>query len=193
LSVAPRFDPDELVQACISAAAEEAAVLAVREVLEAQLADGAAVRDVLQPGDGGLTLLHNTDDLTVLHAVWPAGMTLFPHNHAMWAVIGVYEGREDNTYFRRAPDDRRRLVDAGGTALEAGDVLLLGDDAIHSVHNPLDRFTAAIHVYGGDFVRRARSQWGPGERVERPYSYDFVLQEFAAARERAGRAGGGGH
>jgi predicted metal-dependent enzyme (double-stranded beta helix superfamily) len=185
--VARRFDADELVQACITAAAEASPVLAVREVLEAQLADRAAVRDVLQPGEGGLTLLHNTDDLTVLHAVWPPGMTLLPHNHAMWAVIAVYEGREDNAYFRRVPDDRSRLVDSGGTALEAGDVLLLGDDAIHSVHNPLSRVTAAIHVYGGDFVRKPRSQWGPGERVEQPYSYDFVLREFAAARERARR------
>jgi predicted metal-dependent enzyme (double-stranded beta helix superfamily) len=188
--VAPRFDPEALVQACIDAADESSPILAVREVLESQLADRTAVLDVLRPGDGGLTLLHNTGDLTVLHAVWPSGMTLFPHNHAMWAVIGVYEGREDNAYFRRAPDDRRRLVDSGGTVLEAGDVLLLGDDAIHSVHNPLDRVTAAIHVYGGDFVRKPRSQWGPGERVEQPYNYDFVLQEFAAARERARRTAG---
>ena len=47
--------------------------------------------------------------------------------------------------------------------------------------------TAAIHVYGGDFVREPRSQWGPGERVERPYDHDFVNREFADG-ERASRA-----
>ena len=187
--MASTFDADELVRGCIEAAAETSPVLAIREVLERELADRPAVRDALRPGEGGLQLLHNTDELTVLHAVWPPGMTLLPHNHEMWAVIGVYEGREDNSYFRRAPEDRQHLVDSGGTALEAGDVLLLGDDAIHSVHNPLDRVTAAIHVYGGDFVRKPRSQWGPGERVEQPYDFDFVLQEFAAARARARERG----
>jgi hypothetical protein len=54
------------------------------------------------------------------------------------------------------------------------------------VHNSLDRVTGAIHVYGGDFFRQPRSQWGPGERVEQPYNHDFVLREFAAANARAG-------
>jgi predicted metal-dependent enzyme (double-stranded beta helix superfamily) len=28
------------------------------------------------------------------------GMTLGPHDHCMWAAIGVYTGGEDNTFFR---------------------------------------------------------------------------------------------
>ena len=34
-------------------------------------------------------------------------MTIMPHNHEMWAVIGIYTGREDNMFWRRvegAPD-----------------------------------------------------------------------------------------
>ena len=52
---------------------------------------------------------------------------------------------------------------------------------IHSVSNPLDRLTAAIHVYGGDFVNQPRSQWGPGAREERPYDMDLAREEFAKA------------
>ena len=40
-----------------------------------------------------------------------------------------------------------------------GDVALLGDDVIHSVTNPLTTCTAAIHVYGGNFFTRERSDW----------------------------------
>ena len=29
-------------------------------------------------------------------------MTIMPHNHQMWAVIGVYTGREDNIFWRSA-------------------------------------------------------------------------------------------
>jgi predicted metal-dependent enzyme (double-stranded beta helix superfamily) len=89
-------------------------------------------------------------------------------------------------FFRRVPDERGHIEESGGKELETGEVLLLGDDAIHRVHNSLDRVTAAIHVYGGDFFRQPRSQWGPGERVERPYDHNFVVREFDAANARAG-------
>jgi len=180
------FAVDTLVEALVEARAEPDAVLATREVLARAVADSAGVGDVLQPRAGGLTALHNTDELTVLNVVWAPGMLLLPHDHRMWAAIAVYTGTEDNVFFRRAPDDRLHLQESGGKQLQTGEVLLLGDDAIHSVHNSLDRVTGAIHVYGGDFFRQPRSQWGPGERVEQPYNHDFVVREFAAANARAG-------
>jgi predicted metal-dependent enzyme (double-stranded beta helix superfamily) len=51
------------------------------------------------------------------------------------------------------------VVATGGKELHAGDVALLGDDVVHSVTNPLGAFTGAIHVYGGNFFTRARSDW----------------------------------
>jgi predicted metal-dependent enzyme (double-stranded beta helix superfamily) len=105
-------------------------------------------------------------------------MVLYPHNHDMWAVIGIYAGQEDNTFFRR---DGTRLIESGGKRLETTDVAVLGDDTIHQVANPARRLTAAIHVYGGDFVNQPRSQWGPGERIERPYDFDELKTQFAEA------------
>jgi predicted metal-dependent enzyme (double-stranded beta helix superfamily) len=103
----------------------------------------------------------------------------------MWAAIAIYTGREENMFFRRDPEDRTRIIATNDRTLDPGQVVVLGDDAIHSVHNPLDRLTGAIHVYGGDFVREPRSQWGPGEPVEQPYDLDFVMQTFADANTRA--------
>ena len=60
---------------------------------------------------------------------------------------------------------------------------MLGDDTIHSVANPGGQLTGAIHVYGGDFVHRPRSQWGPGPEEERPYDIDDAHRQFAAANE----------
>ena len=31
-----------------------------------------------------------------------SGMALNPHEHRMWAVIGMYGGQEDNAFYRRA-------------------------------------------------------------------------------------------
>ena len=97
------FDVDDLVQACIGAAGETEPRQAVRDVLAPVVAQPTAVTDAFSPTRGGLDLLYNTDELTVINAVWAPGMTLLPHNHDMWAVIAIYTGREDNTFFRRNP------------------------------------------------------------------------------------------
>jgi uncharacterized protein YjbI with pentapeptide repeats len=46
--------------------------------------------------------LYHASDLTILNVVWAPRMTIMPHNHQMWAVIGIYTGREDNIFWRRA-------------------------------------------------------------------------------------------
>lgn len=175
------FDLDEFVSECQQANAESEPRRAIREVLDRALVDASSIGDALKPGEGGITLLHHADDLTVLHAVWAPGMRLYPHNHEMWAAIGIYAGQEDNAFYRRRAPGDRFLTESGGKQLRTGDTVLLGDDTIHAVTNPLRSLTAAIHIYGGDFVNQPRSQWGPGPEEERPYDYDLVRQQFADA------------
>jgi predicted metal-dependent enzyme (double-stranded beta helix superfamily) len=183
------FDIDEFIGECRAAVAEPEPRRAVRETLERAVSDPAAVGDALAPTEGGLTLLHHAPDLTVLHVVWAPGMRLFPHDHRMWAAIGIYAGQEDNEFFRRAGADRRGLASSGGRELVEREVILLGDDTIHAVTNPLRRLTGAIHVYAGDFVNQPRSQWGPGPVEERPYDMDVARRQFAEAND-AWRAAG---
>jgi predicted metal-dependent enzyme (double-stranded beta helix superfamily) len=120
-------------------------------------------------------------------------MRIYPHDHRMWAVIGIYAGQEDNAFYRRSRLDPRALDESGGKQLAVGDVLVLGDDAIHAVTNPRASLTGAIHVYGGDFVNEPRSQWGPGPVEERPYDIDEARRQFVDANsawhaaERANR------
>lgn len=174
------FDIDVFVADCRAAVAEPQPRLAIREVVERAVSDAAAVADALRPATGGITALRHEPDLTVLHVVWSPHMTLFPHDHRMWAVIGIYSGQEDNAYFRRSAPGARTLVESGGTRLVDGDVLLLGDDVIHSVTNPRPALTGALHVYGGDFFGTPRSQWGPGPLEERPWDIDEARRQFDA-------------
>lgn len=182
------FDIDRFVGDCRTALGEAQPHSAVREVLDRAVSAPGQVAAALSPREGGFTLLHHAPDLTVLHVVWAPGMRIFPHDHRMWAAIGIYAGQEDNEFFRRAGPDRT-LTPSGGKELAVGDVVLLGDDTIHAVSNPLSQLTAAIHVYGGDFVNEPRSQWGPGDLLERPYDIDEAREQFAAAN-RAWRADG---
>ena len=108
-----------------------------------------------------------SDDLTIMNVVWGPHMYLAPHDHRMWACIGIYGGREDNQLYRR---DRESIVSAGGCSLNAGESLTLGEQAVHSVHNPLDRLTGSIHVYGGPFLTEPRSEWDIETMTERPSS-----------------------
>ena len=53
------------------------------------------IAEALRPEQAGITLLHQADDLTVLNVVWAPRMSIYPHDHRMWAIIGIYGGRED--------------------------------------------------------------------------------------------------
>ena len=169
------FDTDTLIADCQAAADDTEPRLAIVEVLRRTMADGSAVADVLQPSEGGITLLHHAPDLTVLHVVWAPGMTLFPHDHRMWASIGIYTGGEDNEFFRRGGPG---LVSSGGRSLHVGDTVLLGSDVIHAVTNPTREHAGAIHIYGGDLFGAVRSEWDPETFDEQPYDVPAAIQYF---------------
>jgi predicted metal-dependent enzyme (double-stranded beta helix superfamily) len=181
------FDTDTLIEDCRGALREHDPQRSVREILLRSLESPAPVQEALGRSEGGITVLYNAPDLTVLNVIWAPKMNLLPHDHRMWAVIGIYGGAEDNTLFRRGTE---RIQRAGGRLLTDGDVLALGVDAIHSVANPERRVTGAIHVYGGDFVNQPRSQWDPDTLVEQPYDYGQILKAFAAANEEWARQSG---
>ena len=137
---------DHFIADCRAALAERSPELAIREILERVVANPFDVEAALgTPRQAQITPLHHDRDLTILNIVWTPGMAVYPHDHRMWALIGLYGGREDNTFYRRSPEG---LQVAGGKQLETGDATLLGPAIIHAVQNPLRIFTGAIHIYG---------------------------------------------
>lgn len=54
-------------------------------------------------------------------------------------------------------------------------------DAIHAVTNPRSIYTAAIHVYGGDYFGTARSQWDPDTLQEAPFDVGNVQRVMTRA------------
>ena len=177
------FEVQEFVASCQAALKEHSPELAVKELMERVISLPSEVETALgTPTQGGITTLFRSDELTVLSIAWPPGMALYPHNHNLWAVIGLYGGQEDNTFFRRNPEDTS-LIRAGFKELQAEDAIVLGKDVIHAVHNPRSVFTGAIHVYGGDFFAQPRSEWDSEQSPERPYSVERAMQAFAEANE----------
>jgi predicted metal-dependent enzyme (double-stranded beta helix superfamily) len=110
-------------------------------------------------------------------------MAMKPHNHRMWSVVGLISGREDNVFWRRTPHG---IEAAGARSLGAGEVATLGVDIIHSVTNPIGKFTRAIHVYGGDFFAPTspRSQWDHETLVESAWDLDEARRAFDEGEAR---------
>jgi predicted metal-dependent enzyme (double-stranded beta helix superfamily) len=176
------FKKDHFIQDCTNAVAEGQE--AIREVVAKAVSDNAAVMTELgEPQHAGITPIHRSHTLTIINFVWAPCMSLMPHNHQMFSVVGIYSGREDNVFWRRT---ETTLEAAGAKSLGVGDVATLGRDIIHSVLNPIGKMTCAIHVYGGDFFApdEPRSEWDHETLIERPWNIEKVKSLFLEAEAR---------
>jgi len=154
------FDLDRFVADCLAAYQQEKSQKAVCEVLARAMADPNSVLKALgEPRRPEIRALYQSKELTITNLVWAPKMSVPPHDHTMWANIGLYTGREDNIFWRRTPGDPNAIEAAGARSLAASEATPLGANIIHSVLNPTNQLTAAIHIYGGDFFTAERSEW----------------------------------
>ena len=176
------FELERFIEACRSARAESECRKAVREVVAKAVSEPSSVFAALgEPREAGFENLYQGPDLTIINFTWAPLMTLMPHNHNMWAVIGLYAGREDNIFWRRTPG---AIEAAGAQSLTCGTAVALGRDVIHSVTNPIGKMTSALHVYGGDFFAPGRSEWDPETLEEHAFDFDKSRRLFREANRR---------
>ena len=128
----------------------------------------AVVEPPLVADPGRLQILHDEPGLTVVHVGVAPGFVSPPHEHRTWAVIGVYGGQEDNTFYRLV-GDTRAIEEAGGRTLHDHEVMMLGENVIHRIANPRGDTLSALHVYGKNIFKIERSAWDPQTGVERPF------------------------
>jgi predicted metal-dependent enzyme (double-stranded beta helix superfamily) len=176
------LDVREFVAECRSCLEQTEPRLAVSELLERTVDPTSQCAEALPATRAELTTLHHSPELTILNVVWAPGMSIWPHDHSMWAAIAIYTGQEDNTFFRRVDGS---LEPRRTRELSTTDVVLLGDDVIHAVHNPLGECTGSIHVYGGDFFNRDVSQWEP-DTLQKAGDVGPPWRVFEEANERLG-------
>ena len=180
------FDVARFIADCEAAMTAGRGRAAVHELLSAAVSDPAGIVAAFgTPRRALVRHLHRSPRLTILHIVWPPNYTQAPHNHLLWAEVGVYSGREDNIFWRRCSANSTWPIEAAGAAsVCAGSAISLDPDAIHSVINPLDIVTAGLHVYGGDLSPAApRSMWDGKTLVEAPLDHardDLAFDQYNA-------------
>jgi predicted metal-dependent enzyme (double-stranded beta helix superfamily) len=177
------MDLERFISDCRAAHGADRSHKAVREVVARAVSEPNSVLKWLgAPKRGEVQKLYHSPELTILNVVWAPYMTIYPHNHRMWAVIGVYTGREDNIFWRNKGG---KVEAAGAQALGERDAVPLGPDIIHSVTNPIPRLTGALHVYGGDFFAVERSEWDPETLLEGRYDAQKTMRHFEQANARS--------
>jgi predicted metal-dependent enzyme (double-stranded beta helix superfamily) len=183
------FDAAVFVSDVQSAVASSDSINAVQEVVAAAIVDGAAIDAALgtELKPEHETLL-SSDRLTIQRIIWLPGFGGRPHEHRMWAVVGVYAGEELNRLYERRSDGLR---ESGTRAVTERDVFVLDADAIHSVENPDRNWTAGLHVYGGDIVNTERSAWAPDGRevpfAENAAAFRATFQPMRELAQEHGR------
>ena len=176
------FDVDRFVDDVKRARMDSNSQTAIEDVLNRAVSRPNAVLVGLgEPTEAGIHEIYHDEDVTILNVIWAPLMVLLPHNHNMWASIGIYTGRENNVIWERRGD----VIEAtGAAALSEKEVFGLPNDVIHSVTNPIGRLTGAIHSYGGDFFAPGRSEWDAESLRERPFDLAAAREEFTKASER---------
>lgn len=154
----------------------------VKELLLEAMSDAEGLKQALIAAAGEKTLgeglgsdnaFFRSPDLTLLKATLPPRFKNPPHNHRMWAVVGIYDGQELNVFYRRTENG---VEEISRKLLAAPEVLVIGPDVIHAIENPLDRPSFGLHVYGGDFVHAPRSMWNPFTLAEERYDFQEMLR-----------------
>lgn len=176
------FDLAVFVDECQIGAEAADPAAAVCELVSDVICDGPSIDAALGTDfDPILDTLFVADHLTIQRIRWSPGMRSGRHEHRMWAVVGVYDGCEVNRLYERTPNG---LAERERRDVQKHDVLILDEDVIHSVENPLRAWTSAIHVYGGDILNAERSAWLPDDsEVPFPDSRAEMVPMFVAMRE----------
>lgn len=113
--------------------------------------------------------LYEDDELTILVLETFPGVVQPPHDHRMTAIIGVFDGIEDQRFFASGDDGPQSTP---GKSLVAGDTVVLGPKSIHAISSPEGQMARAIHVYMGRIYGGTRTLFHPDTLKPEPFELD---------------------
>ncbi|MEH1820938.1 MAG: cysteine dioxygenase family protein [Nostoc sp.] len=120
-------------------------------------------------GGIGQWLLYRAKDrsLSVFSLVIPPGSTTPVHDHLAWGLIGLYQGNQEETVYRRVDsgdaEGHAQLQVTEVRSLQPGDIyrLLPPDGDIHAVKTTSESASVSIHILGNDTGCILRHQFIP--------------------------------
>jgi predicted metal-dependent enzyme (double-stranded beta helix superfamily) len=150
-------------------AREQAVVAEVKVALEGLLADDSFALDpsvtvahperyVMYP-----LFVHPDGLFSVAAAVWNVGQQTPVHGHETWGVVGIYDGVEHETSYRKPaiPDVPLMALDSASWTPGQVTICCTTDDDVHHVACEGDKPCIGIHVYGADIGTLRRRAYDP--------------------------------
>jgi 3-mercaptopropionate dioxygenase len=113
--------------------------------------------------------------LSLMSMVVPPGETTPVHDHLAWGLVGVYQGVQRETIYRRLDDGAKprfaELEQVGERVLKPGDIttLLPPDGDIHQIETISDEPSISIHLLGNDIGCELRHAYHPHRNVVVPF------------------------
>jgi predicted metal-dependent enzyme (double-stranded beta helix superfamily) len=173
------FEPAEFVLACRGAARGASPHLAIEQLLRDSLRDpdevaGAFANNISRSAPIHELMLYVDDDVTIFRVALDPHLTSIPHDHGIWAFVGIYRGEESNTFYQRSPTGT--LQKEAQRSIRPGEVLSMRPGTIHAIANPLSSATLGLHVYLGHLGAQKRSMWHPTTFPEEPFDLKRLLE-----------------
>ncbi len=128
-----------------------------------------------------LVYLPNDKTFSIIGAVWLPGQATPIHDHLTWALIGMYEGEERESIYRRIDDGsstKAILKQVSKSINKEGHISVLGKDGIHRIENISYKPSSSLHIYGIDLGNTKRHAYDPatGDIGTFLTGYDSILR-----------------
>ena len=130
-------------------------------------------------------LLYRPEDrvFSIMGGNWLPGQTTPIHDHLTWAIVGVCQGEERESIYRRIDDGsdpkKARLELVRERINKKGQVTVLGKNGIHRIDNVSLAASLSVHMYGLDIGTLERHSYDPitGEISKFVSGYCNVLRD----------------
>jgi len=104
-----------------------------------------------------LLYLDPEERFSIVSFVWGPGQKTPIHNHEVWGVIGVLEGAEVSTGFKRDNAGLYEILPKNHLAVGDSDWFSPASGDIHAVENAFDdQVSISIHIYGANIGKVER-------------------------------------
>lgn len=137
----------------------------MKEVLEGPSIPGEAFRERSDRFANNLIYAPKDRVFSVNGAVWLPGQTTPIHDHLTWAMVGLYDGEEHESIYRRTDDhsnpNMAMLEKVSEQINGKGHITTLGEAGIHRIDNVSNLPSRSIHVYGIDIGAAERHSYDP--------------------------------
>ncbi len=161
-----KFSFDDFVEDVRKVAVIPGSTNAIRQLMAIALESPDAMVEANPLNDGvSEIMLFEDETASVWVCKFEPDQVVPPHEHKMDAFIGVFQGAENNLFFKKQDDQLKHIKTK---LVKTGEQLSIGKDGIHSVVAAGETSALSFHVYTGPLsnIRRSLFDWESGIEMD---------------------------